>query len=595
VSGSIFAALMVVAAVLSIVARRFEPFIRERIVAGLQQRFHTHVELADFHVSVHHGQQGEWGMWATGSGLRIWPPHREGSDHPLAVGSKPLIDLGEFSFHVPLRYETMQRLHIGEVRLKNLAIEVPPRSQRDKQASESAMDLQAGPTNGPGQPPEQVQTSEQPGTLESLSVDRVICEEADLTLETDKPDRAPLDFKISHLTLMHFAAGKAMDFEAELTNPKPKGAIETSGSFGPWILADPGESAVNGKYRFEHADLSVFNGIAGILSSNGTYAGTLRQMAVDGESDVPDFRLTSFGNAAPLHARFHARVDGTDGDTWLEPVDATLGSSHFTTRGKVVLLLPPAAEAQPAALSASAADQVTDKPAAGKQVAASAVTADPRSTLARQGRLIDLKVEVDRGDLNDFTRLVNRSSTPMLTGTVAATAALHIPPGDEPVELRMKLDGHFKLTDAQFTSPKIQDRVEELSLRGQGRPDALKTTDSKTIRSEMEGSFHVDHGNIALPDLHYGVPGADITVNGTYALDGKLKFEGTARMEATVSQMVGGWKGFLLKPVDRYFRKDGSGTLVPIHVRGSRDAPEIGIDFGRMKQTSPEKPGDKQQ
>jgi hypothetical protein len=579
VAGSMFAALIVVAVVLSIAARRFEPFIRERIVAGLQERFHTHVELADFHVSVHHGQQGEWGMWATGRGLRIWPPHQEGADQPLevAVGSKPLIDLGEFSFHVPLRYEAMQRLHIGEVRLKRLLIDVPPRSERDKQAR-------------PARAPDQVQASEQPGALASLTVDRVICEGADLTLETDKPDRAPLDFEISHLTLMHLAAGKAMDFEAELTNPKPRGAIETSGSFGPWIVADPGESAVSGKYRFENADLSVFNGIAGILSSTGTYAGSLRQMAVDGETDVPDFSLTSFGNAVPLHARFHARVDGTDGDTWLEPVDATLGSSHFTTRGKVVLLLPPSAAAQPAA------EQAAAKPAAGKQISSpAAVTVDPRSAVAPQGRLIDLKVEIDRGNLNDFTRLVNRSSTPMLTGTVAATAALHIPPGTEPVQMRMKLDGHFKLTDAEFTSPKIQDRVEELSLRGQGRPDALKTTDSKTIRSEMEGSFHVDHGAIALPDLHYSVPGADVTVNGIYGMDGKLKFEGTARMEATVSKMVGGWKGFLLKPVDRYFRKDGSGTLVPIHIRGSRDAPEVGIDFGRMKQTSPERPGDKQQ
>jgi hypothetical protein len=598
VAGSMLIALMVVAVALSIVARRFEPFMRERLVAVLQQRFHTHVELAYFHISVHHGQEEEWGMWATGRGLRIWPPHQEGGDHLLevAVGSKPLIDLGEFSFHVPLRYETMQRLHIGEVRLKNLVIDVPPRSERDKQKRlEPAMDSSEGPTTSIDRTPQQAPATAEPGGLASLTVDRVICEGADLTLETDKPDRVPLDFEISHLTLMHLAAGKAMDFEAELTNPKPKGSIESSGSFGPWIVADPGESAVNGKYRFEHADLSTFNGIAGMLSSTGTYAGSLRQMAVDGESDVPDFRLTSFGNAVPLHVRFHARVDGTDGNTWLEPVDATLGSSHFTTRGKVVLLLPAAAAAEPAVLNSSAADPVPGKPAAGKQDSVPAVSADPRSTLAQQGRLIDLKVVIDRGKLNDFTRLVNRSSTSMLTGDVSATATLHLPPGTDPVQLRMKLDGHFKLTDAQFTSPKIQDRVEELSLRGQGRPGELKTTDSKTIRSEMEGSFHVDHGVIALPDLHYGVPGADVTVNGTYTMDGKLQFEGTARMEATVSKMVGGWKGFLLKPADRYFRKGGSGTLVPIHIRGSRDAPEVGIDFNRMKETSPEKPGDKQQ
>jgi len=34
-------------------------------------------------------------------------------------------------------------------------------------------------------------------------------------------------------------------------------------------------------------------------------------------------------------------------------------------------------------------------------------------------------------------------------------------------------------------------------------------------------------------------------------------------MEATVSKMVGGWKGLLLKPADRFFKKNGAGTEVP--------------------------------
>ena len=591
VAGGMAVALIAVTVVLSIVARRFEPFIRERIVASLEQRFHTHVELNYFHISVHHGQEGEWGLWATGRGLRIWPPHREGGDHPLevAVESKPLIDLGEFSFHVPLRYEMTQHLRIREVRLKNLVIEVPPRSERDKQTGmESAM-VSPG---GAGRLPDDAPATATPGRFTSLTVDRVICEGADLTLETDKPGKIPLEFEISQLKLMNLAAGRPVDFEAVLTNPRPRGLINTSGSFGPWDVADPGASPVNGKYHFEHADLSVFNGIAGILSSSGNYAGTLREIVVDGESDVPDFRLTSFGNALPVHARFHARVDGTDGDTRLEPVDATLGRSHFTTRGKVVRVLTSTGAPQPVPASTPAGNGAPKKPGAGKPAADQEL---PMSTPARVGHLIDLKVDIDRGNMEDLMLLVSHSTTPLLLGNVEVTAVLHLPPGDGPVHMRTKLDGSFKLTDARFTTAKIQDRIEELSLRGQGHPDAMKNTDPNSIHSEMEGDFHLDHGVVTLPGLHYGVPGADIELQGYYALDGKLKFEGTARMQATVSQMVGGWKGFLLKPVDRYFRKDGSGTLVPIHLRGSRDAPEFGIDFGRMKQTSPEKPGEKQQ
>ena len=72
-----------------------------------------------------------------------------------------------------------------------------------------------------------------------------------------------------------------------------------------------------------------------------------------------------------------------------------------------------------------------------------------------------------------------------------------------------------------------------------------------------------------------------------------MHFEGTARMDATVSQMVGGWKGWLLKPADRFFKKDGAGTVVPILIRGPHDAPEFSVDFGRSKRTSPETPGQK--
>jgi len=62
-------------------------------------------------------------------------------------------------------------------------------------------------------------------------------------------------------------------------------------------------------------------------------------------------------------------------------------------------------------------------------------------------------------------------------------------------------------------------------------------------------------------------------------------------LQATVSEMVGGWKGALLKPADRYFRRDGAGTEVPIHVNGTREEPRFGIDLGRMKHASPQIPG----
>jgi hypothetical protein len=97
---------------------------------------------------------------------------------------------------------------------------------------------------------------------------------------------------------------------------------------------------------------------------------------------------------------------------------------------------------------------------------------------------------------------------------------------------------------------------------------------------------------ITLPDLKYTVPGAEIDLNGTYGVNGGLlNFTGTAKTQAKVSEMVGGWKGALLKPADRFFEKDGAGTEVPIHVEGTREQPKFGVDLGRMKHTHAQNPG----
>jgi hypothetical protein len=112
----------------------------------------------------------------------------------------------------------------------------------------------------------------------------------------------------------------------------------------------------------------------------------------------------------------------------------------------------------------------------------------------------------------------------------------------------------------------------------------VKSTNAASILSQMQGSFRMAAGVITLPALEYTVPGAQIQIMGTYGLaNGALNFAGTAKMESSISKIVGGWKGMLLKPADRYFKKDGAGTEVPIHIEGTREAPKFGIDFERLK------------
>jgi hypothetical protein len=543
--GVLLLALIALGVAISVALHQAEPILRAAIVKRLQEHFHARVELDSFHVSLVNG------LWAEGKGLRIWPPAQvEGVTVPGATAAsepgppirpltKPLIQIAEFRFHAPLRFKPGEPVKISVVELKGLDIDVPPKTHFAHKAAERA---------------------EEHGTpLLRFEVESVNCDGAHLTLETDKPGKLPLEFAIAHIKLTHVRPGRPMQFDAELTNPKPAGKILTTGAMGPWLVEDPGETPLNGSYRFEHADLGVFKGIAGILQSTGRYEGVLRDLVVDGQTDTPDFRLTHFGTAVPLHTQFHAHVDGRNGDTWLEPVYATLGQSHFTAEGKVVRV-PPGTTSH--------------------------------GTATPGGHEIALHVKVDRGRMEDFLRLTSKNGTPLLTGTLALKATLEILPGSAPVDERLKLNGSFTLDDAQFTSVKIQNEVGELSLRGQGRPNEARHGQGADVRSAMQSDFTMADAVIALPNLKYTVPGAEIDLKGTYGVEGGLlNFAGTAKTEATVSEMVGGWKGALLKPADRYFRKDGAGTEVPIHVNGTRENPAFGVDLGRMKHTHPQIPG----
>lgn len=540
--GVLLLVLIAAGVAVSVALRHAEPMLRAAIVSRLEQRFHARVELDSFHVSLVSG------LWAEGKGLRIWPPAQvAGMATPEAAAFsapgqlvQPIVEIDDFRFHAPLRYTPGQPIRISVVELKGLNIDIPPKSHLEHQAQAAHADDQGTP-------------------LLRFEVESIRCQEARLTLETDKPGKLPLEFDIAHINLTGSTASGTMRFDAQLTNPKPAGTIFTTGAVGPWKVDDPGETPLMGSYRFDHADLSVFKGIAGILQSSGKYQGVLRDLTVDGETDTPDFRLTSFGTAMPLHTEFHAYVDGTNGDTWLQPVKATLGQSHFICEGKVVRVAPGTAT---------------------------------NGVATPGGHEIALNVAVDHGRMEDFLRLTSKSGTPLLTGALALKTTLEIPPGPTPVDEKLKLNGSFTLDDAEFTSAKIQNEVGQLSLRGQGLSKEARHGEDGDVRSTMQSDFTMANATITLPDLKYTVPGAEIDLDGTYGVKGGLlNFLGTAKTDATVSQMVGGWKGALLKPADRYFKRDGAGTEVPIHVNGTREDPKFGVDLGRMKHTRPQAPG----
>jgi len=548
---------------------RAEPMLRASLVDTLQKHFHSKVELDDFRVSVLDG------FWVEGRGLRIWLPVEAqqraievngAGNQPWVTG--PWIVVDRLRFHASWRMIPGEPIVVNVIHVDGVKVLLPPKEDRPKFSTGSGHSagttMEASDAAAPGSlvppqsslPPAPVQPQpQQTGMaglikLPKIVVKQIECQNADLIIEKGQRDRdkgkIPLDFSLAKATLFPDGKGGPILFSVEMTNPKPVGLIHSTGKAGPWVPGDPGQLPVEGDYHFDHADLSTIKGIAGILSSTGHYSGTLHNIQVDGQTQTPDFRLQRVENGPgiPLTTHFHATVDGTNGDTYLEPVDAMLGHTHFVARGKVV--------------------RVPDV----------------------HGHDITLQVMMDHGRIEDILHISASSETAFMTGNLSLSTNFHLPPGQESVWEKLQLAGQFHLSQARFSSEKMQGRIEQLSLRGQGKPGEVKKTDPTSILSDMQGHFKLGGGILQLPDLQYQVPGATIVAHGQYGLKaGSLDFDGDAKLDASLSKIVGGWKGFLLKPADRLLSKNGAGTDVPVHVNGTRKDPKFGVDFDRLGRT----------
>jgi hypothetical protein len=126
-----------------------------------------------------------------------------------------------------------------------------------------------------------------------------------------------------------------MSYNVRMQNPEPPGEITSSGHFGPFNPHDPGQTALSGTYSFHRGDLSVFDGIAGIVSSEGKFSGHLEHVDAQGTTDVPDFEVDPSGHKGHLATHFEGSLNGTNGDVVLNDVNATYVNTKITAKGTV--------------------------------------------------------------------------------------------------------------------------------------------------------------------------------------------------------------------------------------------------------------------
>ncbi len=477
--------------------RNIEDRTREWVVRELQQRFNSDVELETLHVNLLPQ------MGVNGEGLSIRYHNRR--DLP------PMFHVAKFSFNLGILGILRAPRHIAGVYVENMTITIPPR----------------------GEMKEPKPASNAKKFIPSVIADEIVCNDTDLVIVPKKQGKEPLDFDIHDLVLKSVGADKPFDFHGSLTNAKPQGEIATRGTFGPWDVDEPGDTPVTGSYEFRDADLGPFPGIAGTLSSTGAYHGQLDEIEVAGKTDTPNFSLDPVGHAVPLHTDFSATVNGTDGDTYLHPVRATLGRSLIIAEGSVV--------------------RVPEE----------------------QGHIIQLDINAPDARIQDILNLAVNSDKPLLTGPAKIKAKLLLPPGKQKVLQKMILDGQVGLEDAQWSSAKIRDKLASLSRHAEGQPENEEAGSSV---SDLHGDFRLEKAILRFRTLRFSVPGALVDLTGNYDIrEGHLDFSGQLRLQAKLSQTVTGKKSFFLKAVDPFFSKEGAGTLLPITITGTRDAPTLGV------------------
>ena len=509
----VFTLILICVAILLSIATRITPHVRQRAVAAVNDRFKSDADLASLQVSVFPRP----GILGTGLVLR----------HKGRTDVAPLIKIGSYSASAGLWGLIKSPLHLKTVELDNLEISIPPGGVHGDPAHGS-VGREATVTG---------QAANDEPSASKLVIDQIVSRTARLDIVPRDPRKLPRRFEIHNLVMRGFGDGDGATFDAALTNPTPRGEIVTQGTFGPWQPDDPSQTPVRGEYTFKSANLDTIKGIGGTLSSVGTYSGVLERIDVKGETDTPDFSIDIAAQPVPLTTRFHATVDGTNGDTALQRVEARVIETLIVARGAVV------------------------------------------RTEDVKGRRISLDVAIDDGRIEDVLKLAVKATKPVMTGRMQLKAKLLLPAGDRDVIDKLDLSGTFRLNEARFSNVNVQEKINALSQRGKGNETG---GNGPSVVSRLAGTFTLRGGTLTFSNLSFGVPGAIVQIAGTYDVKQEtLDFRGNLLLDATLAETTSGWKAVLGRIAQPLFRRQGGGSKLPIRISGPREQPEFGLDVGR--------------
>ncbi len=491
------------------------PFTEQAVTKALQDRFARTVQIRTFRKT-------------------YFPPgcvaeevsflHRKRKDLPPLITVQTLIIRG--SYYGLLRIDK----RVDEVKVKGLHVSIPPPRARGQ--APSVMPLTTSTTGA------------------SITIGEIATDDALLEFMARQPGQKPFKLQIHRLILEKVGEDGVIPYHAALLNPKPPGEIRSDGKIGPWHEDDPGSTPVVGSYTYEHANLAVFEGISGTLASKGQFSGTIGHIDANGETDVPNFRVAGGVHTVQLASKFHAVVDGTNGDTYLRSVEAHFERTTVTSRGSV--------------------------------------SGHP----GRHGKTTRLEIAVNEGRIEDLLFLFTNDKRPSMTGSIRMYATVQVPPG--PTAFLRKLDfaGRCSISSGHFTNPNVQQPINALARSARGENEKLRGKNQETVLSKFRGQVSVNNGVATLSHVSFTAPNTRAQLQGTYnLLDLKIDLRGIMYTKGKLADTTAGFKALVLKAIGP-FLKQKSVTVVPFSIRGTSAKPLFALDFtGKRRVSSLPSPG----
>lgn len=351
----------------------------------------------------------------------------------------------------------------------------------------------------------------------------------DSVLDVLRDNGKRFTFPVRWLRIEHMHRGDAMTFAVDMDNAIPWGRILAAGSFGPLNASALGETPVSGSFTFDHVKLSDAGELHGTLASSGRFSGKLDALDAQAQTETPDFAV-SHGHATPISGSVQCTVNGLNGDVSYRAMEARSGDTIIHASG---------------------------------------------STMGDPGKATHLEIAVQQGRAEDVLRPFLTTSVP-----IAGPITLHARAYLEPTQAnrgfldRLHVDGAFNVPAEKMTNADMRKSLSTFSQRAQGHkvPDPPKGSSEPGVDaiSSVEGPATIEKGIARTSNLRFQVAGASARLSGTFNFDTTaVHLTGNMATHAMLSGDTSGFKSFLLKPLDPFFKKHKHGAVIPIAVTGT--------------------------